>query len=227
MKRLFVILAAAAMICACGTPEQTFTKGSQYAKMYEEQPVSILVMPPINNTSSVEAKELLYTSISRPLAEEGYYVISPLLAMDILKTESAYDAELFREGSLVQFKKFFGADAVLFTEINNWSKIGFGIETDIHMFIRSTTTGETLFERNCELYLDLSTKTSGSSSTLSTLLALASSVVKTAVTEPIEAARMANTFILSDIPAGKYSDLYGQDQDLTAAAKDISTTVHR
>ena len=50
------------------------TKGEAYAKMYEENPVSILVMPPINNTNNVEAKDLLYTSISQHIAEAGYYV---------------------------------------------------------------------------------------------------------------------------------------------------------
>ena len=66
--------------------------------MYEEKPVTLLVMPPINNSSNVEAKDLLYTSISKPLAEAGYYVISTMLAMDILKAESAYDAEMFVTG---------------------------------------------------------------------------------------------------------------------------------
>ena len=35
----------------------------------EEKPITLLVMPPINNSTNVEAKDLLYTSISRPLVE--------------------------------------------------------------------------------------------------------------------------------------------------------------
>ena len=93
--------------------------------MYEEKPVTLLVMPPINNSSNVEAKDLLYTSISKPLAEAGYYVISPLLAMDILKAESAYDAEMFVNGSLSTFHNYFGCDAVVFSEIKTWAKQGF------------------------------------------------------------------------------------------------------
>jgi hypothetical protein len=85
--------------------------------MYEEKPITLLVMPPINNSTHVEAKDLLYTSISRPLIEAGYYVISPLLAMDVLKAESAYDSENFFEASLAQFNQFFGADAVVFSII--------------------------------------------------------------------------------------------------------------
>ena len=68
MKKLFPIVVFAAILCSCGTASQV-TRESQYAAMYNDMPVTILVMPPINNTSHVEAKDLLYTSISRPLAE--------------------------------------------------------------------------------------------------------------------------------------------------------------
>lgn len=33
------------------------TRSMQYPKMYEEKPVSIVIMPPINQTHFVEAKE--------------------------------------------------------------------------------------------------------------------------------------------------------------------------
>ena len=50
------------MATSCGMMN-TVTKGSQYAKMYEEKPVTLLVMPPINNSTHVEARDLLYTSM--------------------------------------------------------------------------------------------------------------------------------------------------------------------
>ena len=87
MKRLIYFLLASFLFTSCGLMNSV-TRETQYAKMYEEKPVTLLVMPPINNSTNVEAKDLLYTSISRPLVEAGYYVISPLLAMDILKAES-------------------------------------------------------------------------------------------------------------------------------------------
>lgn len=121
MKKLLIFSILIVCISACG-PTSTITRGEQYNKMYGEKPVTLLIMPPINNSTNVEAKDLLYTSISRPLAEAGYYVISPLLAMDILKAESAYDSELFVNASLDIFLKYFGADAVVFSEINSWEK---------------------------------------------------------------------------------------------------------
>ena len=211
------------MVSSCGSINK-MTRGTQYAAMYEDMPVTVLVMPPINNTSNVEAKDLLYTSISRPLAEAGYYVISPLLAMDILKAESAYDAELFIDKPLTRFKDYFGADAVVFSQIDAWTKIGFGIETKIRYIIKSASSGEVLFDRSCDLYLDLQ-QNSGDSSVFSKLVDIAVSAIVTASTDHIVAARKANYYIFHDIPRGKYSPRYLQDKGVLVDEKDIETEV--
>ena len=223
MKKLFPIVILAAIVSSCGMMNQV-TRESQYAAMYNDMPVTILVMPPINNTSNVEAKDLLYTSISRPLAEAGYYVISPLLAMDVLKAESAYDAEMFIDKPLTMFRDFFGADAVVFSQIDDWTKRGFGIDTKIRYIIKSTTSGEIIFDRSCDLYLDLQ-QNSGGNSALSALVDLAASAIATAATDHIVAARKANYFIFRDIPRGKYDPQYLQDKGVMAEKKDVKKHV--
>ncbi len=223
MKKLLFIILLAAVVSSCGTLGN-ITRGSQYAQLYEEKPITLLVMPPINNTTNVEAKEFLYTTISRPLTEAGYYVISPMLAMDVFKAESAYDAELFVDAPLTQFQKFFGADAVVFSEIMSWAKKGFGIETTLRYFIKSTTTNEILFDRTCELYLDLQVH-ADSNSALAQLVSLAASAINTATTEHIVAARKANYYIFRDIPRGKYSPDYLKDKEVIAEPKDIKARV--
>jgi len=223
-KKLFLFISAMIILVSCGTTGKVLTRQSQYPLLYEEKPLVLLILPPINNTTHVEAKEYLYTTVSRPLAESGYYVISPLLAMDILKTESAYDAELFREANLNVFAKYFGADAVVFSEINKWEKQGFGINTNIHYFIKSAKTQEILFDKSCDLYLDLSYN-SGSSSLLGSLVDLAVSAVNTATTDQVVAAREANHFIFRDIPRGKYAPEYQQDMEYAADEKEIKANV--
>lgn len=223
MKRLIIFAFTCCLLASCGVTN-TVTRESQYAKMYEEKPVTLLVMPPINNSTNVEAKDLLYTSISRPLVEAGYYVISPLLAMDIFKAESAYDAEMFFDGPLTIFNNFFGADAVVFSVIDSWAKKGMGIQTKIRYVIKSAYTNEILFERSCDLYLDLSVN-SGTGGLLGALVDLTASLITTAATDHIVAARKANYFILRDIPRGKYSPEYMIDKEYIAEQKDIVTVV--
>lgn len=223
MKRILYFVVLCCMATSCGMLN-TVTRESQYAKMYEEKPITLLVMPPINNSANVEAKDLLYTSISRPLAEAGYYVISPLLAMDVLKSESAYDSEMFFDAPLTAFQNFFGADAVVFSVIDSWTKKGLGIQTKIRYVIKSAYTNEILFDRSCDLYLDLSVN-SGTGGALGVLIDLAASAINTAATDHIIAARKANYFIVRDIPRGKYSPQYMQDKDVIAEKKDVVARV--
>ncbi len=222
MKKLYIfcIVSVAVMLTSC----TSYTRMSQYPKMYDEKPVTLLVLPPINSTTHVEAKDLLYTSISVPLIEAGYYVISPYLAMDILKQESAYDAELFVEQDVNIFAKYFGADAVIFSEIKTWQKVGVGIQTQIHYFVKSTTTNEIIFDRECDLFLNL-TQSSGGNSLASSIIDAVSTVVSTALTDHIVAARLCNYYIFSDIPRGKYDAMYQKDGDSPANTKNISATV--
>ena len=70
----------------------------------KKKPLTILIMPPINNTNHAEAKEYFYSSLAKPLCEKGYYVVSPFLSMDLLKQESAYDSEMFIGGSQKMLK---------------------------------------------------------------------------------------------------------------------------
>lgn len=223
MKRILYFIILCYIAASCGTLN-TITRESQYAKMYEEKPVTLLVMPPINNSTNVEAKDLLYTSISRPLIEAGYYVIPPLLAMDVLKAESAYDSEMFFDAPLSVFNNYFGADAVVFSIIDTWAKKGLGIETKIRYVIKSAYTNEILFDRSCDLYLDLSVD-SGADGLLGALVDLAASAINTAATDHITAARKANYFILRDIPRGKYSPEYMLDKETIAETKDIVANV--
>ena len=223
MKRILYFITLCCIATSCGMMNKV-TRESQYEKMYEEKPVTLLVMPPINNSTNVEAKDLLYTSISRPLVEAGYYVISPLLAMDVLKSESAYDSEMFFDAPLTAFQNYFGADAVVFSVIDTWAKKGMGIETKIRYVIKSAYTNDTLFERSCDLYLDLSVD-SGANGILGALVDLAASAINTAATDHIKAARKANYYILRDIPRGKYSPDHMLDKEIIAEEKDVVARV--
>ena len=224
-SNIILITACALLFASCNT--MSHTRGELYPKMYEAKPVALLVMPPINNSNNVEAKDLLYTSISKPLAEAGYYVISPHLAMEIFKAESAYDAENFIEGNVGMFGKVFGADAVIFSVIDEWKKKGFGIETKITYIVKSTRSNEVLFDRTCDLYLNLSDDNYYGGGIAGALANIAVSAINTALTDHIVAARMCNQFIFEDIPQGKYRAEYMQDQETPAREKDIQTTVKR
>ena len=86
-----------------------------------------------------------------------------------------------------------------------------------------------LFDRTCDLYLDLSvdsrTDKSQNKSLLGALLDVALGALNTALTDQIEAARKANYYIFRDLPVGKYDDLYLKDQEIEVDPKDVKKTV--
>jgi hypothetical protein len=108
--------------------------------------------------------------------------------------------------------------------IDTWTKKGMGIETKIRYVIKSAHTNESLFDRSCDLYLDLSIDT-GADGLLGALVDLAASTINTAATDHIKAARKANYFILRDIPRGKYSPEYMLDKETAAEDKDVVAIV--
>jgi len=226
MKKIIYFALIATLFASCGTTSN-LTRGKNYPKMYTDKPTTILVMPPINKTVNVEAKEYFYTSMMVPLCEKGYYVISPFLAMDLLKSESAYDSELYLDGNLAPFKKVFGADVALFTVINQWSKstLGNTITVEVEYILKSTTSNEILFNRKGTLAVDTSINSGGNAGLLGALVDMAASAINTALTDKVIAARRCNNFVLHDLPDGVYAPMFDKDQDVSAGGISFSGRV--
>lgn len=110
--------------------------------------------------------------------------------MDVLKVESASDAEEFVDRPLNKFGELFGADAVVFTEITKWKKravVWPEVEAKVRYIIKSTKTNEVIFERECEIEIDLREASSGGG-LLGAALALASQIANTVTTDNVVAA---------------------------------------
>lgn len=225
-KYILTILSASLLLVSCST-STTVTRGEQYPLMYQEQPHTIAIMPPINQTNHAEAKDYFYTTMYQPLCEKGYYVYSPILTMELFQQESAYDAELFLDKDLSTFKTFLGADAAMFTVIKDWRRnnIGGTIIADVEYLLRSTKTGETLYKREGNVTIDMSLSSNSNGGWLGSLVKMAVTTAVTAATDKIEAGRICTAYVLSDMPAGKYSTAYQIDKELPAGSPVVTKTV--
>jgi len=223
MKKYIILGLVTLLMSSCA---EQITRVAQYPKMYEEKPVAIAVMPPINQTNHVEAKDYFYTTLYAPLCEKGYYVYSPMMTMEMFQSESAYDAEQFIEADLSQFRNVLGADAAMFTIIKSWSrsKIGGKLTAGVEYILRSTKTGETLYRREGLISVDTSVN-SGGSSLFGALVDLAATAISTAATDKVVAGRRCTVFVLSDMPEGKYGMLYDKDQQKPAGKSYVKATV--
>ena len=120
------------------------TKGEKFPLMYEEKPVSILVLPPMNVTTAADAKDYYATTIAGPLAVSGFYVLPMEVTSEILKAQGIYDTETILRQPVGKFKQYFGADAVLYTEITKWNTtyavLAANLTVSVHAYLRSTAT---------------------------------------------------------------------------------------
>jgi hypothetical protein len=201
------------------------SRGTKYAQMYDEKPRAIVVMPPINKTNHVEAKDYFYSTMYVPLCDKGYYVFPPMLTMEMFQTESAYDAEMFVEGDLSPFRNVLGADAALFTIVKTWNRLNAlgSITVEVEFILRSTKTGATLYQREGTVTVDQSVR-SGQGGLFGALVDLAATTLSTASTDKVVVGRKCASYVLSNMPEGPYSPNYYKDQGVNAGADKVSAS---
>jgi hypothetical protein len=193
------------------------SKGQKYPLLYEEHPTTIVVLPPINNTTAADAKEYYSTTIAQPLAFSGFYVIPIEPTAEILKGQGLYDTEMLLNQPVAKFGEFFGADAVLYTTITKWNKayaiLAASLTVSVDAKIISTKTERTLWEYSGTIVADLSGNSS-SGNPLADLIAKAIvSSINAAVADYVPYAQLANAQMLQSIPLGKYHPRHDQDRE--------------
>jgi hypothetical protein len=110
-------LLLALLVTACATPPDY-----DYSALQKSRPRSILVIPPMNNSIEVNAPYIFLSTISRPLAEKGYYVF-PVAVIDyFLKENGLPTPDEMNAIPLDKIERYIGADAVLYVSIEDWGQ---------------------------------------------------------------------------------------------------------
>jgi hypothetical protein len=113
--RLLALLLGASFLGACTAP------ATNYGPYLDHMPRSILVLPPLNHTTDVDAGGTFLSTISRPLAECGYYVY-PVAVVEAMMQENGLptpaDMHQVPPGKLAEV---FDADAALYVVIKEWT----------------------------------------------------------------------------------------------------------
>ncbi len=208
-------LFAVILVLSCGA---RMTKGQAFPRMYgSEAPMSILVLPPINQSTAAEAEEYYTTTIAEPLSATGYYVYPLEVVLDLLKAEGLYESGSIESVPPERFKEYFGADAVLIIKIIKWDKVyyvvGGNVTVSVAFELKSTQTGAVLWKYRGTIKLDTSGK-SGNNYGLAGLVAnVIETAVKTASADYVPLAKKANISALKSMPYGKYHERNGLDRD--------------
>lgn len=107
------------LLAACAAPSQHM----DYAAFKKAQPRSILVLPPVNETSDVKASSGLLSQMTLPLAEAGYYVMPVALMDETFKQNGLTTPAEIEQVAPAKLHDIFGADAVLYSKITQYGSV--------------------------------------------------------------------------------------------------------
>jgi hypothetical protein len=221
VKFICLLFSILILLSACG-PTYT-TKKDAFPDMYNEHPLTILVLPPINMTTAADAKEYYMTTVAEPLSFAGYYIYPIEVTTDILKAEGLYDTELITNLPPQKFKQYFGADAVMYIKILKWDTayyvIGGHVTVAVDFLLKSTTTGKDLWKYDGIIQLDTTGDSGGAPGLAGLLVKVIATAVKTATTDYVPLAKRANIITISSMPYGKYHPNFDKDRDMQIILK--------
>jgi hypothetical protein len=91
-----------------------------YTAFRQNPPRSILILPPINESTAVEGTYGYLSTVSRPVAERGYYVFPVAVVDQMLKENGMPTAGEMHDVPLAKVREITGADAVLYPVLHEY-----------------------------------------------------------------------------------------------------------
>jgi hypothetical protein len=177
------------------------TKPYDYTNFRAHPPRSILVLPPLNESTAVEGTYSYLSTATYPLAEMGYYVFPVAVVDHFLKENGMPTAGEMHQIPLDKVRDIIGADAVLYITLKQYGTkyvvISSVTTVALHGKLVDTRTGLVLWEGD-GLGQDNS---GGSGNPIADLIAAAvTQVVNSSVDHGHTVCRIANAnlFLLKD-----------------------------
>lgn len=220
MKKLTILFLGFFVLFTTGCVPKinTITKGEKFPKMYDQQPRSLLILPPMNESTDAEAKDYYMTTVEMPFALMGYYVMPVEIVNDVMKQEGITNTEMLYNLPLNKLQEYFGADAVLYTRIKKWDTsymvVASTLTVSVDSEIVSTKTSEKLWAYNGTVVQDLTNRSNGGGGLAELIVNVIATAINTAAADYVKYARIANFKLTSSVPAGPYHESHMKDQGI-------------
>jgi hypothetical protein len=117
--KLLCVASVLGLLAACAGPAQHV----DYTAFKKSQPRSILVLPPLNETSDVKATSGMLSQMTLPLAEAGYYVMPVALMDETFRQNGLTVPADIQQVAPAKLREIFGADAALYTKITQYGSV--------------------------------------------------------------------------------------------------------
>ena len=216
-KKLLSVALISMWLAGCAQPK---IQKNDYTQFRAEDPHSILVVPVVNHSTEVDAPDYFLSTISRPIAERGYYVFPVNMTKRVMEDEGLSDADMVHANDPAVLAKMFGADSVMYISIELWQSTYavFATQTTVSLKydLKSGKTGDLLWHGESRVAYSPQSNNSGGG--IAGLIAMAIvAAIEKAAPNYIPLAQMANNQAVikagRGLPAGPYDALYHKDNE--------------
>lgn len=208
---LLLVVVAVLTLAGCATSQPY-----DYSNFRLHPPRSILVVPPLNEGTTVEGTYGYLSTVSRPLAELGYYVFPVAVVDQFFKENGMPGAGEMHQVPLNKVVELTGADAVLFPTLleygSKYQLVSTVATVRVKASLVDTRTGTVLWE-------GVGMAQQGSSGSGSFLADLVAAAITQAINTETDAAHnisgAANMSLFyapgRGLPYGPYSPQFGKN----------------
>lgn len=132
------------LFAACATPDYDYTAFRQ------SNPHSILVLPPLNNSPDINATYSVMSTVTKPLAEAGYYVFPVALVDQTFRENGLHNPAEMHQAPLDKIREIFGTDSALYINVTKYGPTFLLFSSEVvvtaHAKLLDTRNGQLLWE---------------------------------------------------------------------------------
>lgn len=126
LHRVAAVLSLLVLLGACASPPAE----RDYTAFRSSKPKSILVLPPVNETTDVNATSGMLAQMTMPLAEAGYYVLPVAETSETFRHNGVSTPDEIQAVAPAKMLEIFGADAVLYSKVTQYGTVYHVIDSD-------------------------------------------------------------------------------------------------
>lgn len=139
MKYLIFLI----FLASCATPYN-------YENFRAAKPRSILILPPMSNSTDVRATYSYLSTVTMPVAEKGFYVFPVALIDQMMKENGLPSANEMHQASVKKIREIINPDAVLYLTLEQYGTSYVIVDSQTTVTVSgkmiSTVTGEVIWE---------------------------------------------------------------------------------
>ena len=138
--------AAALLSGGCVNPPKAY----DYTAFRQARPATLLVLPPLNESTDVKATAGVWSHATLPLAEAGYYVLPVALVDETFRQNGVTVAQDAHAIAHEKLRDYFGADAALYLRVTrygtSYAVVASETRVEVHARLVDLRSGQLLWD---------------------------------------------------------------------------------